>query len=127
MSAIKDMPTDKLAALIRAYVTGRGHDWNLIAAANLAADSEMVLWKIRQFIDDDGWIWWDKVAAHVDRSGWSSGEKGLIRLCCSLAREVPEDADPNEWALGTMLMPLDVGNARLAVEAVRYAAMGPGR
>lgn len=125
MTAIDKMPTHQLAALIRANVTGRGHDWNIIAAAHLAADSDMVLWKIRQFIDDDGWIRWGRVAQHADRSAWSSAELGMIRLACSLARKVPEDADPRDWALGTMLLPLDPGNARIAVEAVRYAAMGP--
>ena len=127
MTSPQDMPTDQLANLIRAFVTGRGHDWNIIAAANLAAGSDMVLEKIVRYIDDDGWIRWDLVAKHVDRSGWSSGEKAMIRLGCSLAREVPEDADSNAWALGTMLMPLDSWNSRIAIEAVRYAAMGPGR
>ena len=124
MTAPRNMPPAQLSALITAFVTGRGHDWNVIAAAHLAAASPLVLSKIPQFVDDDGWIWWDKVAAHVDQSGWSSGEKGLIRFACSLAREVPEDAG-RQWAVGTMLSPLDAGNARLVVEAVRYAAMGP--
>lgn len=118
MTAIKDMPTDQLANLIRAFVTGRGHPQNIVAAAHYAADCPTVLAKIRAFIDDDGWIEWDRLAEYVDQSGWSSGEKDMIRFGCSLAGHV--GTGPG-WDLESMLR---YENGLAAAEAVRYAAMG---
>ncbi len=107
------------------YSSQRGYDWNIQAAANLAAGSPLVLSKISAFVDEDGWIEWDRISVKVDRSGWSSGEKGLIRLACSLACEVPQDADPQAWSLASMTGSLDQRNSLLVVEALRYATLGP--
>jgi hypothetical protein len=125
MSKITDLSDDELAAVIRGFVTGRGHDWNTQAAARLAADAQIVLWKIRPFVDEDGWIDWAGLAGHVEVSGWSSGEKAMIRLACSLAGYAPDGGLPGAWLLASMLGPLDQENSRIAVEAVRYAALGP--
>jgi hypothetical protein len=116
--------TRELSARIRAYVTGRGHDWNIVAAATLIADCDLIMWKMPAFVDSDGWIEWERLAAHVDVSPWSSGEKAIIRLACSLAGYVPDEGG-GPWRLSAMLRPLDGPNSLLVVEAVRYAAMGP--
>jgi hypothetical protein len=124
---VMQMPDDELAAFIRAFVTGRGHEWNIIAAARLCADSQVVLRKLRPFVDDDGWVDWGGLAEHVEMSGWSSGEKAMVRLACSLAGYAPAGGLPGGWLLGPILAPLDRENSELAVEAVRYAVMGPRR
>jgi hypothetical protein len=116
-----------LSSRIRDFVTGRGHDSNLVAAAQFCADSDTILRKVAGFVDSDGWIEWQQLADRVDVSGWSSGEKAAIRLACSLAGYTPDDATkiPDGWLLANMLAPLDSGLRRLAVEAVRYAIDGP--
>lgn len=122
MGAIQDMPAAELAALIRAFIANGGYPQNIIAAARYATDVPAVLRKIKPFVDDDGWIEWDRVAEYVDRSGWSSGEQDMIRFGCSLAGHIPTDYEG--WDLGSMLR---FENAEAAVEAVRYAALGPNR
>jgi hypothetical protein len=98
---VTDMTDRELAEFIRSYVTGKGLEWNIIAAARLCANSQVILWKIAPYVGEDGWIWWHRLAEHVDVSGWSSGEKAIIRLACSLAGHAPADpADRHDgWLL----------------------------
>jgi hypothetical protein len=120
-----DLSDDELAGLIRDFFTGRGHDPTLAAAARLVADSRIVLVKVRPFVESDGWIDFAALVQHVETSGWSSGEKAMIRLACSLAGSARGGGLGGGWLLAAMLAPLDEDNARIAVEAVRYAALGP--
>lgn len=112
-----------LADRIRSFVTGRDHAWNIVAAARLCADSRTALTKIGPWVDEDGWIEFDRLARHVDDSAWSSGEKALIRLACSLAGHGP-DQPTDDWLLGNMLDPLDTTNSHHALDAIGYAALG---
>jgi hypothetical protein len=125
VSGAADMPFDELAEVVRGFVAG--HDWNIQAAARLAADSPVVLRKLRPFVDADGWVDWATLAEHVEVSGWSSGEKAMVRLACSLAGYAPPGGPSGAWLLGPMLASLDETNSRLVVQAVRCAAMGPQR
>jgi hypothetical protein len=119
---VSTKPYVDMAARIKEYAADC--DWNVKAAANMVADADLIRPKVAGYVLVNGRIDWQALADHVDVSGWSTSEKGMIRLACSLAGYIPED-EGTHWTVAGMLGRLDAGNSRLAVEAVRFAALGP--
>lgn len=125
--------------LARVLIKGaaRHGDWDRIAAVQLVVAHETWLHRtdFRRYVtpDGEGYAWLDlaALAGQIDDSGLTraaSSETAILRLACSLVGNVPHDVDPliaRRWTLEAILRPLDTMNAALAVEAVRYAALGP--
>jgi hypothetical protein len=125
--------------LANALITGaaRHGDWDRIAAVRLVVEHETWLHRtdFRRFIEPDreGYAWLDlaALAEQIDDSTLTraaSSETAILRLACHLVGNVPHDVDPliaERWSLEAILRPLGEANRALAVEAVRYAALGP--
>jgi hypothetical protein len=120
---------------LRAGARANG-DWDRVAAVELVIRHERWLHRadFRCFIEIDrriGTAWLDlaELADWVDSSRASSSETAILRLACQLVGATPNDpvalSEPC-WSLHFILRPLDQVNAARAVEAVRYAALGPG-
>lgn len=127
---------EHLSRILIAAATRQG-DWDRIAAVKLVVAHERWLHRtdFRRFIEPDGegYAWLDLVALaeQIDDSSLTraaSSETAILRLACSLVGNVPHDVDPliaERWSLEAILRPLGEANRALAVEAVRYAALGP--
>lgn len=135
MSAARLSVPDLIKAL-RAGARSNG-DWNRVAAVELVIQHESWLYRanFRRFIELDrrnGTAWLDlmKLADWVDSAKASSSETAILRLACLLVGATPDDpvalTEP-QWSLRSILRPLGRMNAAIAVEAVRYAALGPAR
>jgi hypothetical protein len=112
-------------------------DWDRVAAVQLVIDHESWLYRadFRRFVKMDGrtgsaWLDLRGLADWVDSARASSSETAILRLTCLLVGATPDDplvlTEP-QWSLKSILRPLGQTNAALAVEAIRYAALGPGR
>jgi len=70
---------------------------------------------------------WDRAVALAGSAPASSSELAVLRLACHLAGAVPQDPgeEAGAWSLRRILSPLGWANSALALEAVRFAAVGP--
>jgi hypothetical protein len=133
MSAAR-LSVPDLATALRAGARANG-DWDRVAAVELVIQHESWLYRadFRRFVEMDrrtGEAWLDlrKLADWVDSSRASSSEAAILRLACLLVDATPDDPvalSERRWSLHSILRPLGRVNAALAVEAVRYAALGP--
>ena len=125
-----------LTKALRAGARAHG-DWDRIAAVELVIQHESWLYRadFRRFVELDrsnGTAWLDlrKLADWVDDARASSSETAILRLACLLVGATPDDpvtlTEP-QWSLKYILRPLGNVNSAIAVEAVRYAALGPAR
>lgn len=123
-----------LAAALKRSV-GMSDDRGRIAAVQLLCSHESWLWRgdFRRHIriDEDGRAWpnWPSLAGWVDEAIASSGESAVLRLACHLtgyaAPLAMSDSALRDWTLHSILAPLGSTTTALAVEAIRYAALGP--
>jgi hypothetical protein len=135
MTAARLSVPDLITAL-RAGARVNG-DWDRVAAVELVIQHESWLYRadFRRFVEIDrrtgtAWLKLNKLADWVDEARASSSEAAILRLACLLVGATPHDpvalTEPR-WSLHSILRPLGQVNAALAVEAVRYAALGPAR
>ncbi len=131
-----EWPVEHLARALSAAAALQG-DRARIAAVRLLVAHERWLHRgdFRRLVDPCprpyAHIKWADLAAAVDDSDLTraaSSETAILRLACTLVGHVPVDVDPliaKRWTLHEILRPLDDMNRDLAVDAVRYAALGP--
>jgi hypothetical protein len=117
-----------LADRITQFVTD--HDSQISAAVQLVCES-VLLDKIGRYVDADGWIEWDRLAADLLAGlPWSSGELRTARLACSISGQMSYLEDEQQvtnvlpWTLAELLYGLDDRNRAAALDAIRYVATG---
>jgi hypothetical protein len=104
------------------------HDLHVRAAVRVATNS-ILRRKIGPYVDAEGWVEWDRLAVDLAEGlPWSSGEKQLARLGCSLMGQMPEHLDDwrqvRAWSLADMPIGLDTSNTSVVVEALTFALTG---
>jgi hypothetical protein len=138
MSAAR-LSVPDLTTALRAGAHANG-DWDRVAAVELVIQHESWLYRadFRRFVEMDrrtGTAWLElnelnELADWVDEARASTSEAAILRLACLLVGATPDDPvalTGPQWSLRSILRPLGQVNAALAVEAVRYSALGPAR
>jgi hypothetical protein len=134
--AAASLPVEGLVAALAEGM--REHDRDRQAAVRLLIEHEYWL-RRKAFLANvrversrggrlSAWVDFDGVAQVVDQLRASSSETAMLRLACHLAGTFPGDLGPEprwRWSMRAILTPLGHANARLAVEAIRYAAAVP--
>ena len=119
---------DDLAGRVTAAVAD--HDPHMRAAVRLVSGS-LLLGKIGGYVEQDGWIEWDRLTGDlIGGLPWSSGELRVARLACSLSGQMAYLEDDDQvgnlvpWTLAELLYGLDDRNRAAVLDAIHYAATG---